>query len=721
MLHTVKSTYKLIIDNFCPATVSLCPPILVDVVPLCDLYSVINIVIFPSSNYSTINGTSNQNGLHRVNGSNGINGTDHRASNSEAFSPLAAALTAISLGPANWSPSSLTVFTAILPLQDGYIYRSDFLQLRLQDCPIPIVKIYENVKPLEKYKAWTLPLTTLRTEEALASAIEQGYVAGVIQWASLEATLSVVDMYDHLKRLVTELRCRLHNAPWLTSKPIPRKRVALIRGRPNLTAGGPIYRTARALGLELVIVDEPGHWLQPDTEENKMYREAFLATDMTEDEGVVDRIVKSLRSYPLPIHGVFTLSDNFFVTVARVAELLGLPCNPSSAFEISVDKYRSRLLQEMPGRIRRVKTMKDCKEYLESPERWQGTLIVKPTKGWSSECVSKVTRVGDLWPAISKAIARHGTDAVIEPFYDGPEIDANFILQDGEILFSEIADEPPFEADSPEASPDSTFSPEALTMPSALPTIEQEIAKSTLRDLLLKAGFHTGVFHVEARIVCSSAVYKDVDGSGVVDLIPKHKAGPARLQVSDSCYKMTPADRLSDTNGDIENPECKLLEINARPPGYRVTVPARHTYGVDYFAAHMLACIGDTDRLRLAACPFAFQDYPEHMALPAAQYHSRIVYIPAPAAGIVRWPVTGVPPCEELKQRRPDLANYIVLGVDYCVPGDKIELQTDGARTYVAHLLVVSRESRRKAIEIGNEVAREYRIIVEGGQQAKQP
>ncbi|KAK4225292.1 ATP-grasp domain-containing protein [Podospora fimiseda] len=382
---------------------------------------------------------------------------------------------------------------------------------------------------------------------------------------------------------------------------------------------------------------------------------------MTEDEGVVDRIVHSIVNYPLPIHGVF-VSDNFFVAVARVAEVLGLPAPPVSAFETSVDKYRSRLLQNVPGQTARVTSVKELETLLASTGRGPASftpnfpMIVKPTKGWSSECVSKVNSLEDLATAVQKATSRHGSAAVIEPFFEGPEIDVNFILVDGEILFSEIADEPPCDGDSKDATVHATFSPEALTLPSALPADEQAIAKSTLRDILVNMGFRTGVFHVEARMVNSTSEYQKVD-EGVTDLVVKDQWN-----------------HHGSRTGLGSRAECNLVEINARPLGFRVTVPSRHISA-------------------------------------GAQYWSRLVYVPAPAAGTVRWS-SKLSPCEELKRRRPDLAEHVVLGVDYCVPGDKIDLYTDGARTYVAHLLVSSRESRHHAIKLEQEVLKAFSIEI---------
>jgi len=60
--------------------------------------------------------------------------------------------------------------------------------------------------------------------------------------------------------------------PWITDSPLPRKRLAMVEGRPNpaiSTASLGIYRAAYALGVDLVILDRDGHWVQdPAMEHN---------------------------------------------------------------------------------------------------------------------------------------------------------------------------------------------------------------------------------------------------------------------------------------------------------------------------------------------------------------------------------------------------------------------------------------------------------------------
>ncbi|KAK3365619.1 hypothetical protein B0T24DRAFT_597402 [Lasiosphaeria ovina] len=591
----------------------------------------------------------------------------------------------------------VSIFTIIVPKASGYVTRSDFLRVRLEDCPA-VIDIYEKPEPLESYDISLVHPGSCDPGALFPSTLAER-APGIVQWADMDPSV-VPDLESHLLSLNQELKVRLDLSPWLSPHPIARKTLALVRGRPDSTAGDPIYSVASALGIDIVVVDEEGHWVQEDSSENRRRRKAFLATDMTEDEHTADRIIDSLKKYNQPVHGIFTCSDNFLVDVAKVADALDLPGNPVSSFEISVDKCRSRLLQDVPGQTACVKDVAELEALLAAPGDGQPPalspsypVIVKPSKGWSSECVSKVSSPDDLATAVQKATELHGSRAVIEPFFDGPEIDVNFILRDGDILFCEIADEPPCDADARDATVHATFSPVALNLPSALPQDEQEIAKTTLRDILVKAGFHTGVFHVEARMVDSRCEYRDV-GGGVVDLV--RKQSPPQ-----------------------NPPSCRLLEINARPAGYRVSVPARHTYGVDYFAAHMLAAAGDHDRLRMLARPFRHTLSPEGSSIPCgAQYFARLVYVPAPAAGTLWWHNPNLSPCAELMSRRTFKSfqlteSEIVLGVDYNKPGDRVEMYTNGVRTYVAHLLVASRRSRYDAIRLGDEVARCYRVAIE--------
>lgn len=629
------------------------------------------------------------------------------------------------------------VFTIFALKTVGYVARSDYLSLRLSGfkvltdtfygtarVPWSLVHLNERLKPLQRYSpslcAEWLPISKTRRyghgklisdkKYNFSTWIEQS--TGIAMWSGYHIRSDHTEQ-DHVFQLLNqELWNRFpfymgggyQTCQWLCPKPIKRKRVALVRGRPNYTAGSPIYHAAKVLGLDLVVISEEGHWLQPNTKENRQLREAFIPCNMTEDEFTADRFVEAVRSYPYPIDGIFTLSDNFFVAVAKAAETLGFNSkNPVRGYKKAVDKYESRCVQNTYGHTGLVGSVQELRENLQKMADGEDVdfprsfpMIVKPKQGWSSECVTKVTRMEDLEAAVEKAVRRGRGEAVIEPFYDGPEVDINIILADGQVVFWEVADEPPCEADAVDATTEATFSPVGLTMPSSLPFFELDSARKEMAGILNTMGFRDGIFHVEARMVNSCCEYREVK-PGIVDLARKNQMMRGNVQ-------------------------CKLIEVNARAPGFRVSVPAKHVYGIDYFGIHILAAIGDTQRIRMLSQPFGHRRVPigyEGYSLTltertqtGAQYWSHLVYISAPATGTVVWP-QGRSPCDDLKHRRPDLAEHISVAIDHVAPGDKVSLFADGARTVVANLLVFSHRGRLDALALANQVRDAFQITIE--------
>ncbi|KAF4585988.1 glutathione synthetase ATP-binding domain-like protein [Ophiocordyceps camponoti-floridani] len=564
------------------------------------------------------------------------------------------------------------IVTIILPSVSGRVSKADQVQVRLRGCP-NVRTVDEFVRALQPYH---------RAEDSVVQLPELAdEAAAIVHWTGFGFEP------EQLQEMTRRLRCRL-NVAWICPRDLSRKTLALVGGRRHLIAGSAIYHAARVLGVDLVIIDKPGHWLQPETMENSKHRKAFLETDMSEDKHLKDRILKSIQEYGHPIHGIFTHSDEFFLVVAHVANVLGLPSNPISALTITADKHKSRLMQDTPGQTCRVRSLQQLDHLLETKSFVpKYPLIVKPTKGWASQCVSKVTSPDDLFTAVEKAMGRHCTAAVIEPFFDGPEVDVNFVLLNGEVLFSEVTDERPCEADAKGASVDATFTSETLSMPSALPVNEVDLTKKEIRNILEKMGFQTGVFHAEARIVNSRLEYRKLgEDDNVIDLAPKH-----------------------DNNLPIADAECRLLEVNTRPPGFSVSRPTRLVYGIDYFAVDILAVLGEHDRLRLAATPFDFSSAPLVGAPNTAQCWTQLLCISVPAEGIVR----GKSPFAKMKRYRYDLAKHVHHVNEYFQKGDRVKLLNEGVRVRFADLAVVSTVSRRDAVELGEQVRRNYRIKIE--------
>lgn len=93
--------------------------------------------------------------------------------------------------------------------------------------------------------------------------------------------------------------------------------------------------------------------------------------------------------------------------------------------------------------------------------------------------------------------ARHGDELVIEPYCDGPEFDANFVILDGEILFFEICDDFPKSADKDVSAPFRTFIELDSVFPSRLPKHEIDMIRDAFHQSLLRLGLCDGIMHLK--------------------------------------------------------------------------------------------------------------------------------------------------------------------------------------------------------------------------------
>ena len=199
---------------------------------------------------------------------------------------------------------------------------------------------------------------------------------------------------------------------------------------------------------------------------------------------MADRIADALIKDGTTYDGITTFTDTYFIDVAKAAIRLNLPTAPLSAVENAVDKYKTRSL--FPGDCNsfQVDSSADLRQSMSDGLVTSYPLIAKPSQGWASE---------------------------------GVEVDANFVLQDGKILFYELIDDFPCTSERDDLPGQENFLETEMLYPSNLPPNESDIIRDELRNRLVKLGFHTGVFHLEARITNSSMAYTSVDG---VDLRP---------------------------------------------------------------------------------------------------------------------------------------------------------------------------------------------------------
>jgi len=550
----------------------------------------------------------------------------------------------------------------VLPDSTGYCVRSDFLEHRLEGLDT-VARVQGFVAPRQEIRRAVIP------DEDVISA---SYLPQILKFA---VGAMVTKEVDSLHRTESELDSRL-SFPWLSADELPLRRVAYVRGRYNIDHSKRIWESAQALGIAVVVIDKEGHWLQ--NPEWAHLREAFIPANIDPDEGFVHRLVRIIRSYDKPIHGITTVSNKRMVGVARACEILGLPTSPSESYAIAADKYRTREIEPLTDVTSfRVDNIEALEERLLSTEYSpiHYPVVVKPCIGWGSECISKVHTQSELLQAVARASERHRTspiqrtDVMVESYIDGPEIDANVILLNGEIVFFEVADDFPSMADLERNEWDDPFQETSMVLPSQLPREEIELIRKSLHETLARQGFQHGVFNCEGRIRYSRMKYGVRNGEE--DLV--------EVEVDPE---------------EAKRPSFYLHEINARPPGYYGNVASNITYGVDYYALDFLYAVGDMQRYRSLAQSF----------LSGPQWWLVIVILPETRAGVM---VTK-DACTEFLAEHEDIKRLVPDYMTWKRGGSRLEGPGASQLGFVGYFSVVSRKSRREALQLAARIRREF-------------
>ncbi|KAI9041405.1 uncharacterized protein KD926_006801 [Aspergillus affinis] len=386
----------------------------------------------------------------------------------------------------------------VLPIQNGYIARSDFIELRMHGCPC-VALARDFIQPLQYVEQF--PTVKSRSEHFQLYNILSACIGAVL------VDSSGFEFVDHtIDALEDQVQYRL--APqFLVKSKILRKRLALVHcPREILT-----YEAIRSLGVDLIVLDRPGHFLEDPKGPYAYLREAFYRLDLNVDDRLPQRIVDIVQN--LNLDGIITRYDFYSTHVAEAAEILGLPSSPAAAFAIATDKYATWMLEAEHSGVIRVTDSDELERRLRDP--WKPLEVQYPVARNDGELLAAVRK------AHSRVLGNQGDEpirpsVVIEPYVDGPEVDVNLALWDGEIVFADISDDLPCHGDMDEQTDQTDFHDTVYVYPSMLPQHEQNLLYQSLRDSVLRMGFRTGVFHCEARMRNSAVKY--VERDGVTDL-----------------------------------------------------------------------------------------------------------------------------------------------------------------------------------------------------------
>lgn len=542
----------------------------------------------------------------------------------------------------------------ILPPEDGYIVRNDFVEEMMRGCQLtPEARGFISPR---QHCASAHPARTDGSASNLLHLLQRS--VGVV----------VANDGSALKLLKDELVNRI-SWPWLVPTPIEPTRIVVIGEKRERRFCERFYDAAKACGVSVIVMDKPGHWLQDPAGKGASYREDFVPfTGFTFDD-LPERIVQAIRRLPYQVDGIMTTMDPLLSGVASAAEMLGLPAAPAESYRRATDKYETRRLQKTATTLT-VASLEDLASHLESlPEPLRYPLIVKPTRSHGSFGVSRVENESELVDAVRHALSSAADQhilfglqtsdakAIVETYCEGPEVDVNFVLWNGELLFSEVVDNFPCSGDSAlTSSKTEQFVETGSAWPSGLPQDENNMLRTDLLKIVRQLGFHSGVIHVEAKVQ-NSAVDWHMDDDGVLDL--QARAGATAHGASSF-----------------------LLEVNPRPPGHTDSMGSAYVNGVDYYALHIMHAIGDEARFCSLAGGFRV----------GPQYHYATSPLPIHSA------TGGRMPCD-LNLEDYGLAKDTVMLRPFFKAGDTVPSPEDLRFPWLGFVMLCSTTSRRDLLE----------------------
>ncbi|CAI6336793.1 unnamed protein product [Periconia digitata] len=567
------------------------------------------------------------------------------------------------------------VLRCISSTTSGYVTRADFLEYHLPSSN-SIEKIAAFVGPCEYVKALPPHANLERSFQNIAP-----FIMGCVLLP--ETLRSSADW--HTASLDALLAAGL-SPGWLSKEPLKKTCVVWVGGR-ALEPGDHVSKAASAMGVSLVLVESPDYPQRSISTPNARLPDKFISMDMTTDAGFTERLLKAVTTFSteIPVNGLCTIDEIYTIQVAQACQVLGLPCSPTECYINALDKFTTRSLELDTHGSFRVYGVEDLHRYLGKQQiPFPYPMVVRPCVGWSSQCVAKVSNEDELFRAVQNASDRHAvpntlewfeprTDVIVEPYIEGPEVDANFILLDGELLFCEISDDFPSPADLPPsgAQQQDNFLETIQLIPSNLPNDEQSLLRRNIHESILRQGFTTGVFHCEARVQYSSARY--TTEGGIFDL---RWEGDAPRSTSVKTF---------------------LHEINPRPPAYQSTMAILGAYGVDYYALHLAACLNDKVRFR------AFSQPLKH----APQHTVAVKYLHESLPGTMATNDAGT----DLLMRVPRLQSNVPFFKTLKKKGDG--LRKSGWLSFLAYFVIVSKISRKDCLELVRLVEDEFRFAVE--------
>lgn len=259
------------------------------------------------------------------------------------------------------------------------------------------------------------------------------------------------------------------------------------------------YRQVCDLGAELFVLNGLG---EPDYWPAERYR--LVGSKH------IDDIVAAATAWHAEqqFDGVLTFAEPAVVTVATVAEALGLPGIGVEAARISRNKLLMRQAHERADVPRpRFRFVSDVTAALAAAEEFGYPVILKPTLGAGSYYVFRadnpkalIERFAQASKGLGRLVWYHSEAAgldlgpyglLVESFLDGPEFLTEALAWDGEVYLGSVVDRVTVEGD--------TFDDDVHHAPTSLEPDQLAAVHRVIAQAAHAQGLHRSVMHAEVR------------------------------------------------------------------------------------------------------------------------------------------------------------------------------------------------------------------------------
>jgi len=282
-----------------------------------------------------------------------------------------------------------------------------------------------------------------------------------------------------------------------------------------------VYERAAALGINSIIIDSPESWSRQLVDEGIISR--FIGIDMSLSSDqlyykTLEEIKKIGSSGLADIDAIATVVELSVAAAARLAEALGLPGPLPAAVDRARDKRCTRASLRDAGLPTPAFDQITCKEDLSQAAKVVGfPAVLKPVSGAASLGVKKVSSEAELLTAYVEVVTELrslvvcsgalvkddgqtgnvqadsviGTTFLLEQYLDGPEVDVDVVMSEGEWRYAAVSD------NGPTLEP--YFNETWAVSPSLLPRAQQQELRELAVNCVKALGFRDGVFHVECK------------------------------------------------------------------------------------------------------------------------------------------------------------------------------------------------------------------------------